>query len=111
MAGNNPRPPSPFHERGSFSAVQPQQKSEDTSRGMHEVPASAQDAWEATRQGAEQCASRAADVAGEAWDAVAGLVRRYPLAAIGVGVALGCLLACALPRGDSMTRRMSEYSA
>lgn len=110
MAGQNPRPPSPFHERGSYSAVQQQPRSGEAS-SMQEVPGSAQDAWEVTRQGAEQCVSRATDLAGDAWNEVAGLVRRYPLAAIGVGVALGCLLACALPRGDSMTRRMSEYSA
>lgn len=58
-------------------------------------------AWEATRHGAQQFASQAGDV----WDDFGGLIRRYPVPALLIGVGIGFLLAQAFTLGGSHERR------
>jgi ElaB/YqjD/DUF883 family membrane-anchored ribosome-binding protein len=56
------------------------------------VSTAAGQAWDATRQGAQQVA----DVAETAWDTTNDFMRRYPLATLGIGMCIGFTLCLAL---------------
>lgn len=118
MATNNPRSPYPREAREGSAKQSGGQLAEVSSNvrqaaegAATAVAEKAQQAWDATKDRAEHLPTDVSDAASNAWDDVAGLIRRYPVAAFGVGLAVGCLLACATSRGDAMTRRMSQYSA
>jgi ElaB/YqjD/DUF883 family membrane-anchored ribosome-binding protein len=73
------------------------------------------DAWESTRQEAQQAASTVGRTAQDFWTSSGDLIRRYPIASVAIAFGLGCLVT-ALFRvpdwgEDEMTRRMSRYSA
>jgi ElaB/YqjD/DUF883 family membrane-anchored ribosome-binding protein len=56
------------------------------------VSSAAGQAWETTRQGAQQVA----EVAESAWDSTNDFMRRYPLVTLGIGICLGFTLSMAL---------------
>jgi hypothetical protein len=129
MPENNPRQPnrgpeqaagSPFTGAQPVGGVQPIGGQQQTGQhgasrlgGAFEetgtaVAEKAQEAWDATKQQASRMAANVSATASNVFEDVTALIRRYPIAAIGAGFALGCLVACALPRGDYVSRRMSE---
>jgi ElaB/YqjD/DUF883 family membrane-anchored ribosome-binding protein len=57
------------------------------------------EAWDSTRQGVQQAASRVTDTAEEAFESVTGFVRRYPIATLCVGFGLGFLVGRLIARG------------
>ena len=56
------------------------------------VTSRAEAAWDTTKQTAQQAASAAVSRAENTWDEVAGLMRRYPVASLCVGIAVGFAL-------------------
>ena len=78
------------------------------------VAGQAGDAWRSTREGMQEGFSSVAHRAEDFWGDVNGLIRRYPVAALGAAFGLGCLVSCALllsSGSDSMTERMSRSSS
>src|SRR5262245_14366536 len=50
------------------------------------------DAWESTRQGAQQAASTVSRTAQDFWNSSGDLIRRYPIASVVIAFGLGCLV-------------------
>jgi ElaB/YqjD/DUF883 family membrane-anchored ribosome-binding protein len=78
------------------------------------IAGQAQETWRSAREGLQEGYSAVAERAGDLWGDTTELIRRYPLAALGIAFGLGCLAGCALnlmPRSDDMTRRMSRSSS
>jgi len=82
----------------------------DKAQGMAStVAATAEDAWDGTRQGVQRAASAVADTAGDAWGEMTGLMRRYPFGTLFVGVGVGFLLSRLLEdRGNRDFHRMGS---
>jgi hypothetical protein len=97
MASSEPYYPFPQQPRAPYFP------SELAAAARHESRSSA------LRQ-VERLASQFSDRASDAWGDATGFAQRYPWAAFGAGVVLGCLLACSTSRGDWMTRQMSKAS-
>ena len=69
------------------------------------VASTAEDAWNSTREGTRQ----AAHMAGDAWDEMTGLMRRYPFGTLCVGIGVGFLLSRILEeRGTGDLRRLAH---
>jgi hypothetical protein len=56
------------------------------------VSSAAGQAWDATRQGAQQ----AAEIAGDAFESATEFMRRYPIATLAIGMCMGFTLGMAL---------------
>jgi hypothetical protein len=94
------REPHKTDEGGMVSAVR--DKVEDVASS---VAATAEEAWDSTRQGVR----RVADSAGDAWGEVTGLMRRYPFGTLCVGIGVGFVLARLLEdRGPRDLRRLGS---
>jgi ElaB/YqjD/DUF883 family membrane-anchored ribosome-binding protein len=95
----------------SEAAGQVKEKVQDLASGAAQR---VEDAWESTRQGVRQGAQAVAHTAQDFWTDTTDLIRRYPVAAVGIAFGLGCLtaLCCsAFSRTDDMARRMAQSSA
>jgi len=69
------------------------------------VASTAEDAWDSTREGVRQ----AAHTAGDAWEEMTGLMRRYPFGTLCVGIGVGFLLSRILEeRGTGDLRRLAH---
>lgn len=68
----------------------------------------AEQAWETTRQSAEQLSSAFTGSAGDAWDSAVGFVRRYPLPSLLFAFGVGFLVAGGMQCMAEMNR--SSYS-
>lgn len=64
------------------------------------VATTAGHAWDATRHGVESAASTVAGAAESAFDDATAFLRRYPMATLGAGIALGFVLSMALRGGN-----------
>lgn len=73
----------------------------------------AEDAWDTTRDTAQEWASAAGHGVETAWDSVNGFFRRYPLPMFLVGIGVGFLMAKAFGnmQSNASLRRMNDYSA
>jgi ElaB/YqjD/DUF883 family membrane-anchored ribosome-binding protein len=95
----------------SDAASKVRDKVEDVASGVSE---SASEAWESTKHRVQRGATAVAEVAESAWKDLQSLIRRYPVASVGIAFGLGCLCT-GLLRGLSgprdMTRLMSRHSA
>ncbi|HWG47805.1 MAG TPA: hypothetical protein VN688_33890 [Gemmataceae bacterium] len=70
--------------------------------------------WRSASEGIQEGFSSMSHRAEDLWGDVTGMIRRYPVASLGVAFGLGCLVSCALfmtPHSDDMTRRMSRSSS
>jgi ElaB/YqjD/DUF883 family membrane-anchored ribosome-binding protein len=80
-----------------------------------EVSGRAREAWESTRQGVRRSARTVADRAFDFWSDAGNLIRRHPMAAVGVAFGVGCLVGCCLAAGmaystEDIPDRMSRAS-
>jgi ElaB/YqjD/DUF883 family membrane-anchored ribosome-binding protein len=107
-----------------MQAGMPQGGSSQTGQGVtetlretaSEIGSRVGDAWERTRQGVREGARAVADRAQNFWSDARDLVRRRPMAALGIAFGLGCLVGCYLAAGmrystEDIADRMSRGSA
>jgi hypothetical protein len=100
MSGTNPSSkPEEGGLSGAVGAV-----GEKAQEWASQAGRAAEQAWDATRQGAQEWAHTAE----EALDSVGNMIRRYPVATFCCGVALGFLLAEALRVAPSSMRHMQS---
>ncbi len=74
------------------------------------------DAWESARHSLERGARAVADRACSFWTDASNLIRRRPMAAIGIAFGIGCIVGCCLTMAvrsssDDIAERMSRASA
>jgi ElaB/YqjD/DUF883 family membrane-anchored ribosome-binding protein len=89
--GNTGRPSSEREGNPSAGGVMESVK-EGAENLASTVTSAAEQAWETTRQGAQQVAN----VAENAWDSTNDFMRRYPIVTLGIGMCMGFTLCLAL---------------